>query len=151
MTTWRNGPGRLHRDRYRVAPEYLVSRGVSRDMAKVSEQDLWKVLGNTDTNEGRGATIVLGIFTSRSAADEHAKGKGVFGADATVKHFEGWVVDVGSVGSTEQDMTSIMGSSLEPGKYLIGEKIHQMDRSVEVRQRALQKLSPEERRALGVE
>ncbi len=44
----------------------------------------YEVRGETDTNEGRGGTYLVGYFTSKDVADEAANGKGVWGAPGYV-------------------------------------------------------------------
>lgn len=51
----------------------------------VTSLTAYEVRGETDTTEGRGSTYIVGYFNNKTAADEAAAGKGVWGAPGYVK------------------------------------------------------------------
>jgi hypothetical protein len=79
---------------------------------------------NSDTIEGRGSDVHIGYFTHPDDAHAAARGQGVMGGDAYVRP-----VAI-KIYTTLQEFTGV--------------------KNEELRQRALEKLTPEEREALGL-
>jgi len=98
---------------------------------EVTTKNLFVVKTNSDTCEGRGSTVILGYFTDRGKAKSVARGRGVFGSDADV------VLEAHRTVFTER------------GIFLLGEQIN-CDVVEDVRERALAKLTKEEKDALGL-
>lgn len=101
---------------------------------RIFDVTLYKVTANTDTTEGRGSTYVIGWFVDAGVAKKAAKGKGVMGTDSPVDPVACSVIrtDDGSV-------------------FLVGDEVQiTYEDPKEVRERALAKLTPEERNALGI-
>lgn len=104
-------------------------------MAEVKLINAYKVSANSDLNEGRGHTIILGYYSNRNAATLAAKGQDVMGTDAKVEPINLKCVDVNGQ------------------LHLIGGKIEILDNYIspkELKEAALAKLTPAERRVLGV-
>lgn len=102
--------------------------------AHVFEMSLYKVTTNTDLTEGRGGERLLGWFIDSAIATRAAKGNYVMGTDCPVERYTCEVVRT------------------EDGKlYLLGKPIElEYEDPREVRARALSKLTPEERKVLGI-
>lgn len=62
-----------------------MSNSKFKQHAYIYDITLWNVYGNTDNQEGRGATILLGSFSEPIAARQFSLKKGVYGCDADVK------------------------------------------------------------------
>lgn len=100
--------------------------------AKVGRITMYRVEFNTDNNEGRGSTYYEYYVTS-AVAHTRAKGRGVMGTDCTV------------VPTSERVI--VIGEKI----FRIGDEIIALYEDPEVvRKRALAKLTPEERKALGI-
>lgn len=106
------------------------------DVKVIERQLVYYVVSNTDTTEGRGASVVIGRYIDNNEAINAAKGKGVFGTDAKVE-------------SSFHPMIRV-GKKL----YLLGAEVTPLTTEEEKRQalreQALSKLSEEEKEALGV-
>lgn len=107
------------------------------DTADIHELTLYKVTTNSDTTEGRGATILIGWFIHEDVARKAARGQGVMGTDA-------------NVGPLRVKVAKTPGKK---GKmYLLGDEVStRYEDPAEVRARALAKLTDEEKAALGLE
>ena len=102
--------------------------------AVVEERMVHEVVTNSDTTEGRGTRVSLGYFLDLTQANEAAHGKGVWGSDARVESGTRKVVIV--------DVDHV---------YLLGEiLLNKAALTAQARQRALDKLSAEDRQALGI-
>lgn len=117
------------------------------DMGKSPEvivgcvQPVWVAIANTDTNEGRGQSYVLAVSRHRELAKLAAKGKGVFGGDATLEERAALELKIVNQGR-EDTLYYIFEKDIYPGYN---------NESLEpLRQAALNKLTPEERTLLGL-
>jgi len=109
-------------------------------MIQIDERPVHRVVGNTDRG-GAGASVVLGYFLDRGAAESFAVGKGVWGTNAEV------VTETLKVVSAfnPQDKRSashfyLLGAPIYAGEAPEGDR----------RAAALAKLTPEERKLLGL-
>lgn len=102
--------------------------------AQIFDMTLFRVTTNTDLTEGRGGERTLGWFIDNAIATRAAKGNYVMGTDCPIERKTCTVVRT------------------EDGKlYLLGNPIEiEYEDPREVRARALSKLSPEERKVLGI-
>lgn len=109
----------------------------------VKLQRMYAVVGNTDNIEGRGAPVTLGYRSTAMEARFLAKGKGPMGSDADVE-------EVLCLCVCTPDMGSRLGEEMRP-RFVV-EVAHVFDLKPEptVRERALAKLTREEREALGL-
>lgn len=103
--------------------------------AVVFDVTVYSVVTNTDLTEGRGGRTTIGYYLEQSAATRGAQGQGVMGSDALVQSAKRSVVQFES------------GDMFLLGKEL---RIEPPEDPAVVRKRALDKLTPEERAALGV-
>lgn len=105
---------------------------------EINERELYNVVGNSDTSEGRGVSVDLGWFFNRMSARTFANGRGTMGSSATVK--------------TETRKTVQIG----PVTYLLGPVVFASVEDAEHRQKesvrtaALAKLTDAEKLALGL-
>ena len=98
---------------------------------------LYKVQGHTDTTEGRGPMYTVGYFTDFEIAQRASKGKGVMGGDGSVE----------TVTATVAVFTADNGEVMHG---IIKEFVQvEYEDPADVRKRALEKLTPKERKALG--
>lgn len=97
--------------------------------------DCHKVITNSDLTEGRGAPVSLGFFRNRLIAEAYAVDKGPMGTPAQIKLHRCLCV-IANKGTWHR----------------LGEEIRQEapEDVKKVRERALAKLSPLEREALGL-
>lgn len=103
------------------------------ESAIVYDTKIFEVFANSDSTEGRGRTICIGIFTNRENAEARARGQGVMGTNADVK-------------SSTAKVVHFSGEI-----YLLGRNVEKsFDPTEELRQRALSKLTPEEKKVLGL-
>lgn len=102
---------------------------------------VYQVISNQDLTEGRGRAVTLGHFLDKRIAGNFAHGRGVMGTDAEVRTITATVVRLNG-----DDF------HLEDGTYILGEKITTKPVTEEelLRQQALEKLTPAERKALGL-
>ena len=109
--------------------------------AVVEEMTVYKVTGDADC-EGR-STYLVGYFIDSHVADVASKNKGAMGTQGRVEPKRCSVVTV--LGPEGHRGVS------KPEHYILGEHIIiQYEDPAEVRARALAKLSPEERKVLGI-
>lgn len=108
---------------------------------RLEHATVYRVIGNTDNVEGRGASITLGWFFKRIDATEFAEGRGVFGSKAGVVPSMQWILRYKAC--TIQDSREVI--------HLIGDEVatDYVDPGV-LRKRALAKLSPEDMEILGL-
>ena len=105
--------------------------------ARTDTRTVFQVIANTDTTEGRGSNYTVGWFLTEGVAKSAARGKGPMGTDARVEREQKDVVIVEAGGVRKI--------------FLLGPPVDaSYEDPAEVRRRALAKLTPEEREALGV-
>jgi hypothetical protein len=127
-------------DEIRIGETIIVLTGAVDAAAKPStrnatvyESTHYQVVSNSDTCEGRGERVVIGRSSSLALANQCAKSRGVFGADADVHQ------------ATER-MVEWDGKL-----YLLGEEVQMLVEDVgAARARALAKLTEEDLAALGL-
>lgn len=106
--------------------------------ANVTKMRLFEARGDTDQNEGRGGTFLVGWFTDEAIAKKAVEDKGVMG---TLGYVKDQVCDV-----------AVFKNGL--GEDVIGiiKEYIQIDYEDprETRAKALAKLTPKERKALGL-
>lgn len=105
---------------------------------EIVEETLHEVRGDNDHEEGKGGTHLIGYTASRMVAEDMAKGQGVFGAP-------GYISDVKGVLFHRTDTQILF---VRRADFHVIQLLHE-DPAV-VKARALAKLSPEERVALGL-
>lgn len=109
---------------------------VTKTTVKTYTADLYVVVLNTDTTEGRGRAYYQ-YYTCREVAEAAAKGAGTFGSDAPVRTSREVVVEIEGVDG--------------PEFFRLGQEIcATYEDPREVRARAISKLTDAERKALGV-
>lgn len=95
---------------------------------------VYAVVGNTDSCEGRGSDICLGYYEVQADAEREADGKGVMGTRAEVRPQKClWIAD-------DEVLIISYGASV---KVVTANEVAE-------KQRALAKLSPRERQLLGL-
>lgn len=99
---------------------------------------IYKVIGNTDTTEGRGSSVLLGTFLDMGAALAWAEGRGVMGTPADVRSEAAKIVRVG-------DRAYVLGQRVDTTIAEAKEAA-----LADLRKAALAKLTTAEREALGV-
>lgn len=104
----------------------------------ISGATLFEVVGEADQTEGRGGSRVVGYTGSRHVAVEMSRGQGVMGCDGRVETRDGFILET----SDGRNLFVLLRDLHEV-------KVLHEDPKV-VRERALAKLTPEEREALGV-
>ena len=114
--------------------------------AAVRYEDAYEVGTNSDLDEGRGRYVRVAVCPSYNQALAIAKGRGVMGSDAEVKETRLLRLKFNHMGHQEdQYLMSVFDinrlEGMVPGEVL---------REITVRQRALSKLTPEERKVLGI-
>lgn len=103
-------------------------------MAKIETMLVYHVVTNSDTTEGRGHDVILGMYDNPAAAEASAKGRGVFGSNAEIRKYDTQVVRTST-----------------PETYILGRRVESTYTNPEdIKAAALAKLTPEERRILGV-
>jgi len=105
-------------------------------------QDLYFVISNEDTAEGRGAAKCIGAFEMWSQADEEAKGNGVHGANAEVRRQAALIIEVENARYCLDSATIHPIRNMSPAEM----EAHKQ----KIAQGALAKLTQEEREALGL-
>jgi hypothetical protein len=109
--------------------------------ATIRTATVHRVVGNTDLTEGRGASFTLGWFLDHGTATRFADGRGVMGTAAYIESKTEQVVQV----------VDGAGQPIAGECYILGEQLWTPEKAAsEARQRALAKLTPEDRRALGL-
>lgn len=105
-----------------------------RRTATIRTETLYRVIGNTDLEEGRGKSYTVGWFVNRVDAKRSAKGEGVFGGDWPIDQEQKDVVVLpnGKMFLLDAEVTV---------KYVDPEK---------AKKAALSKLSAADKRALGL-
>lgn len=101
-------------------------------------QTVFAVIGNTDTEEGRGQSFLASLHLSYTDAMEAARGRGTFGADATVKSIDGVTIQ------SKTDMYAVELQNLHKIQRYSNADIER------IRTAALEKLSPLEKEVLGL-
>lgn len=102
----------------------------------IVDQRVYRVVTNSDLNEGRGRDVTVGWFYNRDDAVTASVGVGVFGSDAKIEEHEKAVVWIDG----DKDRM-----------FLLGEKvIFVYEDPRVVRERALAKLTAKEREVLGL-
>jgi len=112
----------------------VVAGGI---VGKVSHSTFYRVEGDSDC-EGRGPRNVIGHFFRDTTAHEAAKGKGAMGNMGYVIPITGYIVTINH--GTEAQSSFVLGARVEMN----------YEDPEDIRERALSKLTPEERRLLGV-
>lgn len=113
-----------------------MSEQKRRDLANITQPHIDRVyvaVGNTDMTEGRGSPTVIAVCLTHAGALAAGKGNGVYGSDAPVE---------------ERTAVFIPGGTL----YLL-ERAYTLtpdDPNEVLRQAGLKKLTPAERRTLGL-
>lgn len=105
---------------------------------KIEEREIWNVIGNTDSTEGRGTPVHLGSFLAKVDAEAWAEGRGVMGSKAMLE-------------KERVKMVNIHGALHVIGRRAfasMGEAVAEQE--ADIRRSALAKLSAEERRVLGL-
>lgn len=103
--------------------------------------EVFCVVTNSDLTEGRGARVEVGWFKHRTDAEHCAVGKGVFGSAADVEpHNVDIVIPINDEGLEDWLNVKITGKPV----------VFSYNPSDQIRERALAKLSKDERRALGL-
>lgn len=95
-------------------------------MKSFKVNNIWGVYSNTDSMEGRGSDILVGYFTSYSDACLAAEGRGVMGTAAEIR---------------KEDISISVYESYSEFEDLDTKKI---------KERALNKLTNQEKKALGL-
>jgi hypothetical protein len=109
--------------------------------ATIRTASVHRVIGNTDTTEGRGRSFTLGWFLDHGPATRFAQGRGVMGAPAEIES------------RTEQIVQVVDGAGrpIEGECYILGESIWTPEKAAnKAVQEALAKLTVEDRRVLGL-
>jgi len=106
--------------------------------AEVKRMRLYKVKGHTDTTEGRGPLYTVGYFTDPDLAERASKDKGVMGSDGIVEPV------VATVAAFQADNGEVMHGIIKEFVQV------EYEDPADVRKRALDKLTPKERKALGL-
>lgn len=107
--------------------------------AKIEQRSYYEVRGESEKNEGRGGTYLVGYFATESIAKRASQGHGVMGYEGHVRPHCG-LVAVYIDPQTNREVIRPLGDVIEV----------QYEDPVEVRKRALAKLTPEEKLALGL-
>lgn len=107
---------------------------MKKQLAVIQEIEVYRVTTNSDRNEGRGATVTVGLFLSHTVASEASVGVGVQGLNGDIKREVIKVVDA------------------DDGKmYMLGDEVTlSYENPRKVRERALSKLTEDECRVLGI-
>lgn len=104
-------------------------------LASISHISAYEVRGETDTNEGRGGTYLVGYFSNSTLAAEAAESKGVWGSPGSVSPVS--LVEVLFIDGTRV--------------YYPNKPINLVNITTdELKARALAKLSDEDKKVLGV-
>jgi len=109
---------------------------------EIKDVVFYEVISNTDLNEGRGASVVIGRYMDSCDAEAAAKGQGVFGSDAKVE--------------SKTKRAVIAPNNEKDGRYgsrtfLLGEEIYSDFINLEdLKKQALAKLSDKEKAVLGL-
>lgn len=109
--------------------------------ATIRTATVHRVIGNTDTTEGRGRSFTLGWFLDHGAATRFAQGRGVMGTPAYIES------------RTEQIVQVVDGAGrpIEGECHILGEQLWTPEKAAnKARQDALAKLTIEDRRVLGL-
>ena len=102
---------------------------------QLEKRTYYRVISNSDLNEGRGVHITVGIYTTHNEAYKAAKGAGVMGSNAEV--------------SSETSL--VFRDDLTGELFLLGDQILTEHVDInKIRERALAKLTAEEKEALGL-
>lgn len=96
--------------------------------------DVWLAHETTDERGSLGGCV--GVFRSQHLAEEAAKGKGFWGGQGTVRHKRG-ILD-------EEGRVYVLEGNGVPREF------SDQKTQVDIREKALAKLSPAERSALGI-
>jgi len=107
--------------------------------AVIGRLTIFKAQGETNTEDARGPLYTIGYFLDRENAVAAARTKGVFGQDGYVENIDAAVV-VYDDPETGMPVVRKLGSVVN----------HEYEDDDNVRAKALAKLSPKERRALGL-
>ena len=106
--------------------------------ATIEDVTVYNVYANTDMTEGRGASVLSGTFLDGHAAKQWSQGRGVMGSPADVRGEARRIV------------------RLDGDVYILGPQVHLTIANAEevaraaFREKALAKLTPSERAALGL-
>jgi hypothetical protein len=106
--------------------------------AHVTSMRVFKVMGDTEMNEGRGPRYTVGWFADEAVARLAAEGKAAMGTTGSVDPVN---VDVAVFRNDEGELTYGIISEFIQIEYEDPE---------DVKRKALAKLTPKERRALGL-
>lgn len=107
----------------------------------MSKCTLYKVIGQVDTTEGKGGTYVVGYTPYKAVAADLAKGKGCMGDSGRIEEIPGiWVHHPDD--ATQDQFAILLGP--EQVHLLTSHQIEQL------RADALSKLTPEDRKILGL-
>lgn len=107
--------------------------------AKISHVRVYDAYEELEKNEGRRGQRKIGSFLHKSDASAAAKGQGVWGHDGPIREHDYDIISFVDP-QTNKEVTRILGDVL----------VLQFENPVEVRKRALAKLSDEEKLALGL-
>ncbi len=106
--------------------------------ASIIEVEVFTAYGEVDTNEGRGGRYVVGHFLKKELAVKAAAQKGVWGTSGDITH------------RTVHAVTFV-DADLERATHIVGDRIDMSyEDPQEVRERALAKLTPAEKKSLGL-
>lgn len=129
--------GELERQRKRA--DATGTSAVKRPLVTIHLMQVYEVITNSDGTEGRGYPVSLGFFRNHADAVIQAHGKGCMGSNAEIESSSALVVE-----------------TVEGELFLVGARvckdIDDLKKATReaVRKRALEKLTPEEREALGL-
>jgi hypothetical protein len=110
--------------------------------AAIRLESLLSIEGNTDSVEGRGASYTIGYAKSLTAAKDIAKGRGPMGSDAVIREANVLRISFTGIDGNAQDVCVAL-NAVKPFD-------HKAHRKAEVMEKALAKLTEEERKVLGV-
>jgi hypothetical protein len=106
--------------------------------ASVKQYNVFEVSGDLDTEEGRRGTYVVGYYASEHLASLAARGKGVMGCSGTITHKT--ILTVTFKALNGEIVTCEVGNRIAIS----------YESPADTRKQALAKLSPEEKKVLGL-
>lgn len=101
----------------------------------ITTKTVYKVMSNTDLEEGRGKPYVLAMYLDYEEAAKHAKGNYVMGSDCPIRN----------------ETLDVVQNGDDPTFYVLGPKIETKYHNPRLlRAQALAKLTEEEKKVLGL-
>lgn len=110
--------------------------------ARVSVEDVWFVT-TAWSSDGRGPTVCVGAFGHVEQATRESRGQGTMGSDASVRHVPSTIVF-----EVDGAKYAVFAADVHPVRSMSSEELAAHKQALA--QRALAKLTAEEREALGL-